>query len=101
MAALPAPVSVEVACTLLTFVPAVAPTTLTVTLQEPFASKAPPVRLIEPDPVVAETLPPQLSVQCWWNPPWQLRCRHKYVVREEAFADIHSRGGVLRHDEIR
>jgi len=57
---LPVPPSVEVTCTLLFFTPAVVPCTLTTTVQLPLAAIVPPLRLIEPEPAVAVTVPLQV-----------------------------------------
>ena len=58
----PAPVSAAVTCTLLLFVPAVAPLTLTESVHVPPAARVPPVRLTELDPSAAVTVPPQVLV---------------------------------------
>src|SRR6185503_11817355 len=57
---LPVPPSVEVTFTLLFFTPAVVPCTLTTTVQLPLAAIVPPLRLIEPEPAVAVTVPLQV-----------------------------------------
>jgi hypothetical protein len=57
---LPVPPSVEVTCTLLFFTPAVVPCTLTTTVQLPLAAIVPALRVIEPEPAVAVTVPLQV-----------------------------------------
>ena len=59
MLVVPVPPSVEpMGPVVLLFKPVVVPFTLTEKLQAPPAAKLPPVRLIEPDPAVAVTIPP-------------------------------------------
>jgi hypothetical protein len=57
---LPVPPSVEVTCTLLFFTPAVVPCTLTTTVQLALAAIVPALRVIEPEPAVAVTVPLQV-----------------------------------------
>src|SRR5262249_43200460 len=59
---LPVPPSVEVACTLLFFTPAVVPCTSTDTVQEVLAARVPPERLTELAPPTAVAAPPQVFV---------------------------------------
>src|SRR5262249_47384845 len=53
------PVSVDVTVTELFFNPSTVPFTLTTMVQEALVASVPPDKLIEPDPAVAVTLPPQ------------------------------------------
>src|SRR5215510_6447382 len=60
----PVPPLVELtAPVVLFFTPPVVPVTLTAIVQLPPAAIEPPVRLIEPDPAVAVTLPPQTPLK--------------------------------------
>ena len=59
---LPVPPVVEVTVTLFTLSPSVVGVTSTVTIQDPFGGREPPVRETNPVPGAAETLPPQVLV---------------------------------------
>jgi len=60
---LPVPPSVEVIATLLFFIPAVVPVTLTDTVQLALAASVPAERLTEPEPPTAVPVPPQVSLR--------------------------------------
>lgn len=58
----PAPPSVDVTCVLLFFIPPLVPVLLTVIVQEVFGARVAPVRLTEPEPETAVTVPAQVLV---------------------------------------
>src|SRR5437899_10532779 len=67
----PAPLSVdEIGPVVLFCTPAATPFTLTAIVHEPFAARVPPLRLIEPDPAAAVTVPPQVFVSPFGVATW-------------------------------